>query len=83
MMAQLQHHSQGHTPLPRGPLLPLCIQEVPPGKGSMPLGMVLQLSHHLGEDATVFVEHLPDHESYLAAIDHMRKVGEAAGVPIK
>ncbi|MBE5786742.1 MAG: sugar phosphate isomerase/epimerase [Clostridiales bacterium] len=64
-------------------ILPLCIQEVPPGKGSMPLGMVLQLSHHLGEDATVFVEHLPDHESYLAAIDHMRKVGEAAGVPIK
>ena len=63
-------------------ILPLCIQEVPPGKGSMPLGKVLQLSHALGNDTTVFVEHLPDHQSYLDAIAHMRNAGKDAGVPI-
>ena len=64
-------------------ILPVCIQEVPPGKGSMPLERVLQLSHALGDDIPVFVEHLPDHASYLAAAAHMRSVGKTAGVPIK
>lgn len=64
-------------------ILPVCIKEAPPGKGSMPLGKVLQLSHALGDDIPVFVEHLPDHQAYLDAAAHMRKVGREAGVPIK
>ena len=64
-------------------VLPLCIREVPPGAGSIPWARVLQLSQQLGDDIPVFVEHLPDHESYLAAIAFVRKAAREAGIPIK
>ena len=63
--------------------LPLCIEEVPPGKGSIDLGLVLSLAHELGEDTPVFVEHLADHEAYMAASAHMRMVAEKACIPVK
>ena len=53
--------------------LPLCIEEVPPGEGTIDLGLVLKLADGLG-DVPVFVEHLPDHAAYMAAAAHMRKV---------
>lgn len=61
--------------------LPLCIEEVPPGEGSIDLGLVLQLADALG-DVPVFVEHLPDHETYLAAANHMRSVAAKNGLAL-
>ncbi len=59
--------------------LPLCIEEVPPGKGSIDLGLVLKLASGL-DDVPVFVEHLPDHEAYMAAANHMRSVAAREGI---
>ncbi|MBE6759333.1 MAG: sugar phosphate isomerase/epimerase [Ruminococcaceae bacterium] len=61
--------------------LPLCIEEVAPGKGSIDLGLVLKLADALG-DVPVFVEHLPDHEAYLAAANHMRAVAQKSGLTV-
>ena len=61
--------------------LPLCIEEVAPGKGSIDLGLVLKLADALG-DVPVFVEHLPDHEAYLAATNHMRAVAQRNGLTV-
>lgn len=60
--------------------LPLCIEETPPGTGSIDLALVLKLADGLGADTPVFVEHLPDHEAYLAAAEYMRKTAQAAGL---
>lgn len=61
-------------------ILPLSIQETPPGTGSIDLGLVLRLADGLGADTPVFVEHLPDHEAYMAAAEHMRRTAKAAGI---
>ncbi len=63
--------------------LPCSILEVQPGEGVIDLGAVTRMAHALGEDTPVFVEHLPDHASYMAAAAHMRSVATAAGVPVK
>lgn len=63
--------------------LPCCIHEVQPGDGVIDLGKVCVLAQELGDDIPVFVEHLPDHESYVAACAHMRRVAVKAGVPVK
>lgn len=63
--------------------LPCSILEVQPGEGVMNLGEVTQMAHALGEDTPVFVEHLPDHDSYLRAARYMRKVAAEAGVQVK
>lgn len=63
--------------------LPICIGEVPPGKGSIDLAQVVRLAHGLGEDTPVFVEHLPDHEAYVKAAAVMRAAAERAHVPVK
>lgn len=62
--------------------LPLCIEEIAPGKGSIDLALVLKLANELGEDIPVFVEHLPDHAAYMAAAAHMRKTAESIGLKI-
>ncbi|MBQ7866922.1 MAG: sugar phosphate isomerase/epimerase [Clostridia bacterium] len=56
--------------------LPLCVEEVPPGQGSIDLPLVLKLACELDGDVPVFVEHLPDHEAYMAASAYMRKAAE-------
>lgn len=56
-------------------ILPVCIQEVQPGAGTIDMKLVLQLASELDKDMPVFVEHLPDHEAYLAAAAHMRSLG--------
>ena len=63
--------------------LPLCIEEVPPGYGSVDLPLVTRLAEELGPDIPVFVEHLSDHQAYLAAAQTMRKAARQAGVVVK
>ena len=63
--------------------LPVNINEVMPGKGSLDLSLVTALAHQLGEDTPVFVEHLDTHEDYLQAAAAMREAAKKAGVPVK
>ncbi len=63
--------------------LPVNINEVPPGEGSLDLALVTKLAHQLGEDTPVFVEHLPDHAAYMKAAAVMREAAKRAGVPVK
>ena len=63
--------------------LPLCIEEVPPGDGSIDLELVLKLAHELGEDIPVFVEHLDSHEAYLHAAAYMRRTAQKVGIPVR
>lgn len=63
--------------------LPLNINEVPPGQGVIDYGLVLRRAHALSEDTPVIIEHLPDHEAYMAASKHILSVAEKAGIPVK
>lgn len=63
--------------------LPIVIEEIQPGQGSIDLALVCSLAEQLGADIPVFVEHLPDHAAYLAAAATMREVAEKAGVVCK
>lgn len=64
-------------------MLPIQINEVAPGEGSLDLPLVTKLAHQLGDDTPVFVEHLPDHEAYMKAATVMRQAAKKAGVPVK
>nr|MBR4279552.1 sugar phosphate isomerase/epimerase [Clostridia bacterium] len=63
--------------------LPIVINEVMPGKGSLDLSLVTSLAHQLGDDTPVFVEHLDTHEDYLQAVAAMREAARKANVPVK
>ena len=63
--------------------LPIVINEVMPGDGSLDLSLVTKLAHGLGDDIPVFVEHLDTHEQYMHAANVMRKAAKKAGVPVK
>ncbi|MBR4082287.1 MAG: sugar phosphate isomerase/epimerase [Clostridia bacterium] len=63
--------------------LPLVIEEIQPGEGSIDLPLVCALADQLGADTPVFVEHLPDHDAYLRAAATMRSAAEKAGVRCK
>jgi sugar phosphate isomerase/epimerase len=63
--------------------LPVNINEVQPGAGSLDLSLVTALAHGLGEDIPVFVEHLDTHEQYMQAANVMREAAKKAGVPVK
>ena len=63
--------------------LPVNINEVPPGEGSIDLGLVMKLAHNLGEDTPVFVEHLATYEAYMKAANVMREAAKKMGVPVK
>ena len=63
--------------------LPIVIEEIQPGQGSIDLALVCALAEQLGADIPVFVEHLPDHAAYLAAAKTMREAAEKAGVVCK
>ena len=63
--------------------LPVNINEVQPGAGSLDLSLVTALAHGLGEDIPVFVEHLDTHEQYMQATAVMREAAKRAGVPVK
>ena len=63
--------------------LPIVINEVMPGDGSLDLSLVTKLAHGLGDDIPVFVEHLDTHEQYMHAANVMRQAAKKAGVPVK
>ena len=63
--------------------LPVNINEVPPGEGSLDLALVTKLAHSLGADTPVFVEHLPDHAAYMKAAAVMREAAKMVNVPVK
>ena len=63
--------------------LPVNINEVMPGEGSIDLSLVTKLAHQLGEDIPVFVEHLDTHADYMQAAAAMRQAAQKAGVPVK
>ena len=63
--------------------LPIVINEIIPGAGSLDLSLVTKLAHDLGDDIPVFVEHLDTHEQYMQAANVMREAAKKAGVPVK
>ena len=63
--------------------LPIVINEVIPGAGSLDLSLVTKLAHGLGDNIPVFVEHLDTHEQYMQAANVMREAAKNAGVPVK
>ncbi len=62
--------------------LPCVIREVMPGKGCLDYGKVIRLCESLGTDMTFFVEHLPDHRSYMEAAAYVREQAVLAGVTL-
>lgn len=60
----------------RDQILPVCIEEVQPGEGSMDLSLVLRCAGALPGDIPVFVEHLPDHDAYMKVASYMRMLAD-------
>lgn len=56
------------------------IHEVMPGKGIVNYQKVARLCEALGQDTTLFIEHLPDFENYKMAADYVREQATLAGV---
>ena len=56
------------------------IRETMPGKGIINYQKVARLCESLGADTTLFVEHLPDFESYKKAAAYVREQAALAGV---
>lgn len=56
------------------------IRETMPGKGKINYQKVARLCESLGPDTTLFVEHLPDFETYKKAADYVREQAALAGV---
>jgi sugar phosphate isomerase/epimerase len=56
------------------------IRETMPGKGIVNYRKVARLCESLGPDTTLFVEHLPDFESYRKAAAYVREQAALAGV---
>ncbi len=59
---------------------PVSIREVMPGEGTLDYRKVALLCEGLGPDTTLFVEHLPDFESYRKAAAYVRAQAALAGV---
>ena len=59
------------------------IHETMPGKGSLDYKKILAMVDKLGSDMPLFVEHLPDHETYREAVTYLRAQAEEAYVFIK
>lgn len=62
---------------------PCSIEETAPGKGSIDFTKVLKLCDGLGEDTSVFVEHLNTYEEYKEAVNYLRSESAIAKVNIK
>ncbi len=56
------------------------IHEVMPGKGTIDYQKVARLCERLGPDTPLYVEHLPDFESYRQAAGYVREQAALAGV---
>ncbi len=60
--------------------LPCVIKETMPGKGCVDYQKVIRLCDGLGKDMPLYVEHLPDFESYKEAASYVRNQALMAGV---
>jgi sugar phosphate isomerase/epimerase len=56
------------------------IRETMPGRGIINYQKVARLCESLGPDTPLFVEHLPDFESYKTAAAYVRKQAALAGI---
>lgn len=56
------------------------IRETMPGRGIVNYQKVARLCESLGPDTSLFVEHLPDFESYKTAVAYVKKQAALAGV---
>ena len=63
--------------------LPCNIDEVAPGKGIADYGLILKLTHELGDDTPLMTEHMSTHEEYYDATKYIRNIGEQKGINIK
>ena len=59
------------------------IHETMPGKGSLDYKKILAMVEKLGPDTPLFVEHLPDYESYRRAANYVRSQAEEADIFVK
>jgi len=59
------------------------IRETMPGKGTLNYKKILALVEKLGADTPLFVEHLPDYETYRQAALYLRNQAQEAGILIK
>ncbi|MBR6478723.1 MAG: sugar phosphate isomerase/epimerase [Lachnospiraceae bacterium] len=59
------------------------IHETMPGKGTLNYQRILAMVEKLGPDTPLFVEHLPDYETYRQAAAYVRREAEAAGIFVK
>lgn len=59
------------------------IHELMPGKGTLDYCKILPLVERLGADTPLFVEHLPDYDTYKAAAGYVRSKAQEAGVFVK
>lgn len=57
-------------------ILPVCIEEVPPGQGSIHMSLALECVKQIDEEIPVFVEHLANHKEYLAASAYMHALAK-------
>ena len=58
------------------------IHETMPGKGTLDYPKILAMVDKLGPEIPVFVEHLPDYETYREAAAYVRSQAEIAGVGV-
>lgn len=59
------------------------IHEVKPGAGSLDYPKILQMVEALGPDVPFFIEHLPDHETYMQVANYIRDNAKTAGIVVK
>ena len=59
------------------------IHETMPGKGTLNYKKILPMVEKLGPDTPLFVEHLPDYETYREAAAFVRSQAEAANIFVK
>lgn len=59
------------------------IHETMPGQGSLDYQKILPMVEKLGPDTPLFVEHLPDYETYMEAAAFIRNEAEKAGIKVK
>lgn len=65
-----------------GPESPCCLRECSPGQGEIDFGLVLRLSHNLGADTPVFVEHMTEYPDFQKAMAFLHHVGKENHIPI-
>jgi len=59
------------------------IREKMPGQGTLDYAQILKAIDELGPDIPVFVEHLPDFDTYKKAAAYVREQAEKAGITVK